>query len=329
MRNIIYCRVSSVGQEKGASIEAQFETCKKHLGNSPISNYIRETSSAFNEMPPYLDQISKNKNVRLVIYSIDRFSRNMNFATELFQRMLHNNCELVFVNENLVCNKSNPNTQRFTELLHQSYLESCAISRRVKHSFEFYKSKGYYTSSTPPYGYSLCQDSINPKFKRLVPNENFKVIKFIYMCRTVGASVSEINSILGCDEGLDVCYDNKPIEHLLYPITYREISRYLNDVEIPYRDGKRWTSRNVSTVYHRYQNEQNEQNEKNVNDFVDLDEDSEDTQDTEDSDDSDDTQDTEDSDEEMSTYGSSSQGSPQIVPQPKRKLPRKILHKKL
>lgn len=197
---IIYCRVSSASQTNGISLSAQQEACMAYLGAEKFTNVvtIQEIGSARSDaVPPLLKTLISKRNTTIVFYSVDRFSRNLNWGPTNLNNMIKNNNTIIFVRELLILNKdATEGMAKFMEALTAAKNESDAIADRVRLSISAYKAQGFHVGSVP-YGYSTQPDSNNPNRKRLVRNTDEQaVISFIDLASTPGTSVAELNSAL-------------------------------------------------------------------------------------------------------------------------------------
>ena len=84
-RGIIYCRVSSIEQVDGTSLESQERVCKEYaerLGIEVLEVFVDKGESAKTaDRPQFLKAISmcsqkKHKVDSFIVYKLDRFARN-------------------------------------------------------------------------------------------------------------------------------------------------------------------------------------------------------------------------------------------------------------
>ena len=276
MKTTIYCRISSLNQTQGVSLEAQLEECNQvlHFNKQTADSVVQEVCSAYESTPPLLAILTRKRNHRVVFHAVDRFSRNVLNGVENAKQMLKYHCELIFVRERLVVRKTEgAEWLRLMSLITQAEAESKAISLRVKSTISFLKKHGYQHSSHVPYGFSAMPDPAKPHLNRLHPNttEN-AIVKFIVLCRTKGSSIGDINKALR--EFSPSAYKNPiviewtdkgettALSFLKYAMSYDDIAYFLNEYGMVYR-GKKWDSSNVSSVYRRFfkRNDADEVNE--------------------------------------------------------------------
>lgn len=256
MRTIIYCRISSIGQTEGVSLDAQLDQCKQLCVSNRIENttHVQEVSSAYSSTPPILDTISKYRNTRVVFYAVDRFSRNVQNGINMAEAMLKNKCVLVFAREQLVVNSVDSLLwSTFVAAMRQAETESKAISQRVKGAITYLKRHGYHASGHIPYGYSVVPDADKPNRKRLVENpDEQKVLTFIRLCITRGSLVSEINDALKVinPRADSIVIEHRdefePLKRLAEGMQMTDIAYFLE--KSTYR-GKPWTAARVSSAW--------------------------------------------------------------------------------
>jgi len=272
MLTIIYSRVSTADQVDGVSLQAQASSCSNFCLHNDIGTplVIQEISSAYNNIPPQLLALQYKRNCRIVFYSVDRFSRYYDLGLKFALHLLHRGCRLVFLREELCLDKSSiktPDFELFKIKLIMAQSESDNIGARVKASREWMTKNEYFIGSTPPYGYTLVPDLVNPKFNRLKEHHSeYWIINFIKMCRTKDVPVDNINKQINdlCnstktppfvytfeyrftknDKKIVSEYTNEnvtpqeltqgrvcPLKKLKYPLTYKEIAYILNECNV-------------------------------------------------------------------------------------------------
>ena len=258
MRTFIYNRISSEGQKDGVSLDVQLDICKRacvknNLGQGTV---IQEIHSAFKQTPPLLLSLLGKKKSRIVCYSVDRFSRNMNNGLANAQKLIKAGCVLVFIREKLIVDRaSGPMWLNFVKALSQAEAESQAISDRVKGAVRYLKKNGFHLGKIAPYGSCIVADG---KRRRLMPvKEEEHVIKFIQLCRTKSANVSEIKATLAKfapsakKDPLEFTHKDNPdvlMKRLKYAMLYGDIAYFLNEYGSTFRE-KKWTAQTVTKVY--------------------------------------------------------------------------------
>jgi DNA invertase Pin-like site-specific DNA recombinase len=280
MKTTIYCRISSIGQAEGVSLDAQLDECKRALAANKVTDavFVQEVCSAYENTPPLLGIVARKRNHRVVFYAVDRFARNVLNGVENARTMLKNKCELIFIRDRLVVRQAaGAEWLRLVQLITQSEAESKAISARVTGAIAYLKRNGYQYSGHVPFGFDSVQDEAKPNRKRLrVNKDEDHVLKFIVLCRTKGAKVSDVNKALvriapaaaqdpivleWSDKGV-----TKKLKELKYEMSYEDIAFFLNDHGLEYR-GKEWTVASVSAVHLRLK-KRKRQDEMDVDDVA-------------------------------------------------------------
>jgi len=249
---IIYCRVSTPTQ----SLEAQEFACKEYCNNNNynIIKIIHEIGSAYKNIKLYKleDLIKNNTNKILLIYSIDRFSRNLTKCNELLELIKQNNLILKSAKEEI--NLTTPlGRHTFRNYVSQAQFESEIISERIKNTLNYKKI------NTPKYGYYIKNDkmiinkeeqSIN-KFILNTYNQSLSSIKFtnhlFHLLNLLKKDKSEYINVefLNNDKIIDI---NKPIK-----ITSCILSNILNEYNILNRN-KIWKDINIRNIYNEFNN---------------------------------------------------------------------------
>lgn len=249
---IIYCRVST----KNQSLEAQEFSCKDYCQNNNynILKIIHEVGSAYKNIKLYkLENIIKNNcNKILLIYSIDRFSRNLTKCDELLQLINKNKIILKSVKEEI--DLSTPlGRHNFRNYVSQAQFESELISERIKNTLNYKKI------NTPKYGYHIKNNEtiINKEEKAILTfiynnynkkinsydftNNLFKLFKILKKDKLDYVIVDFYN-------GEDIIENNKPIN-----ITSGILSNILNEYDVLIRN-KKWSEYKIRNIYNNFIN---------------------------------------------------------------------------
>jgi DNA invertase Pin-like site-specific DNA recombinase len=253
---IIYIRVSTMNQSVGAQQYACVEFCNKYFLNikeiaiEKVSAYTGKKQNALN----YL--INKYENINLIVFSVDRFSRKNENATEFIDVMDYKKINLIAVKDNINLNTAFGKFE-FRRLLNMAQYESELISERVKHSVKYRKENGIHIGRIP-YGYN----KIN---KKLVKNSlEREVIKFIIKnvkTKTTSAKLSSALYILmtkiymNLNDFTPILFtkEDNQFEYKAFKedeplkITYSSMAEILNDYNIKNK-GKKWTVCSIQTV---------------------------------------------------------------------------------
>lgn len=253
MRNIIYCRVSSLKPTSFSFIN-QEEECTKYckLNHLRIHQVQKEHISGFGKQKSLEQLILKNKNVNLIIYNVSRFSRHQLFGLDLLKRCNKNNINIHFVKENIkFIAKEDVDGNKILKELGSSEEEWHTIRNTTIKSITSRRKKGMVLGNVP-FGF----DNVN---KKLVTNNDFNAIRFIIGLRNGVKTTVEMKEILKklspnyntlqyCDVDGNVIskFDNT------FTLSFKDIAIILNEYNIC---GKRWIKSRVKYLYDKYCND--------------------------------------------------------------------------
>lgn len=252
MNTIIYCRISSNDQ----SLEAQEHECIKYCQekNLHIIDIIHEIASSYKNKQSKLKQlINENNNINIVIYSIDRFSRDPVVADQLLNKMEQNKITLLSVKEQLDLNTPIGKHQFRTHVSY-SRLESEMISQRVKTNIKYKRDHDMFIGQAP-YGYQVVEN-------KKVPNPiEQHVIKFIINNYNKQLTSVEFTARLyklldlhqkPSDSYVSIVFDDhngeQIAENIKVMITPEMLGDILNEYEILKRN-KFWNTNKIRNVF--------------------------------------------------------------------------------
>jgi DNA invertase Pin-like site-specific DNA recombinase len=88
----IYCRVSSVRQIDGVSMEVQEDVLTKTVKTLGLNvlHIQKVISSAYTSVPKEFEMYYKLSNKKLFVYSVDRYSRNVEYGLESARKLIKN-----------------------------------------------------------------------------------------------------------------------------------------------------------------------------------------------------------------------------------------------
>ena len=253
---IIYIRVSTMDQSVGAQQYSCVEFCNKFFLNireiaiEKVSAYKGKKQNALNDI------INKYENINLIVFSVDRFSRKNENATEFIDKMNLKKINLIAVKDNINLNTAFGKFE-FRRLLNMSQYEAELISERVKNSVKYRKENGIHIGRIP-YGYNkidkkLVKNSLEQEvIKFIIKNvktksTSAKLSSALYNLMTkINMNVNDFTPILFTKEDNQFEYKAfKEHEHL--KITYSSMAEILNDYNIKNKE-KKWTVSAVQTI---------------------------------------------------------------------------------
>jgi DNA invertase Pin-like site-specific DNA recombinase len=260
---IIYSRVSTTNQLYNSStmntissIETQNKVCSDYCkrNNYKVVGNVNEVSSAYNKIPAKLKNLISIDNLdkTIVIYAIDRFSRNVLIGSLLLEEAKKYNITIEFVADNFTTENDRHILQIKGEILRAEH-ESRIIGSRIKARNEIKRSKGWIFGAVAKYGNKFVMRN---GIRKLTKNAHEqKVIKFI-LCAAKEFKLSSLNRCLRTIKGSNVepieIYDNEDnvINDNLYneKLTTKNIVELLNTYEIFNRNDKPWTTTAINRV---------------------------------------------------------------------------------
>jgi DNA invertase Pin-like site-specific DNA recombinase len=168
---IIYCRVSTQTQD----LEAQLHACKEYCSKFKLNviAIVTEKCSAYkSQQSKLLDIITKNNNINIVIYSVDRFSRNTQTCDDFIDLMQQNQIDLKCVKEYINIDTAY-GKHNFRQMVSAAQYESELIGERVKNNIKYKRDNNIHIGKAP-FGYFINDNRVLQK-----NNEEQAIIKFI------------------------------------------------------------------------------------------------------------------------------------------------------
>lgn len=266
---VIYTRISTNNNSKEEELKLnnQLNNCYNFCKNRNINvtNIIKERGSSWKNNRQYKlnDLIINNRNINIIINSIDRFSRYSNIGYKWLENAKNNNICIYFVEEGL-----NTDIVRNLILIKQKILmaeeESNSMSERIKLSIKSRRKKGELFGPIP-YG----KKSIKKKNKKIYVDNKLEIdiIRFIIYARNDVFRFSLLNKYLndikpGNDDpiiGNGFSYSNS---NECKKLSYTNIAIILNSYDI-YKRGKKWTGNSIRKICFDY-NRNNSMNNINT-----------------------------------------------------------------
>lgn len=165
---VIYARYSSDSQTE-QSIEGQLRVCKDFAERNNIAiinTYIDRAMTGTNDNRPDFQRMIKDSNKRLwdyvIVYKLDRFSRNKYEATIHKHTLSNNGVKLLSAMENIPDTPEGIILESLLEGMNQYY--SAELSQKVHRGLKESYLKGQFTGGVQLYGYDVVE-------KRNVINE--------------------------------------------------------------------------------------------------------------------------------------------------------------
>lgn len=206
---VIFARVSSEKQEKGASIDAQKESVYEYCKNKSlkiIKEFIITESTIRGERKQYKEMLkfvaSRTKKTAIVVNCVDRLQRSYKDTPILDDLRKKGLIEVHFLKENLILSKDSRGIDilfwNMCVLMANSYILS--LSDNVRRSLEYNWSQGKW-QSLAPIGY-LNQKDKHGKSIIVIDEERAPIIKRLFEEYATGLHTAQSLLILACKLGL-------------------------------------------------------------------------------------------------------------------------------
>ena len=165
---VIYARYSSDNQTE-QSIEGQLRVCNDYAARNDITildTYIDRAMTGTNDNRPDFQRMIKDSNQKLwdyvIVYKLDRFSRNKYEATIHKHTLANNGTKLISAMENIPDTPEGIILESLLEGMNQYY--SAELAQKVQRGLKESYLKGQFTGGNQIYGYDVVD-------KRNVINE--------------------------------------------------------------------------------------------------------------------------------------------------------------
>ena len=198
----LYARYSS-HKQNATSIEAQIleiTAFAERLGYNIVEQYIdMAISGKSDDRPEFLRMIedsSKGKFSRILVYSLDRFARNRYDSARYKAKLKKNGVKVLSAKENISDDPAGIVMEGVLESMAEYY--SAELSQKVNRNMLLNAEKGLYNGGFVPLGYRVIeQDFDTYKKKKLVIDENTApIVQAIFKMRANDIPVVEIIDFL-------------------------------------------------------------------------------------------------------------------------------------
>ncbi len=202
---VIYARYSCDAQTE-QSIEGQLRVCEDYAKNNDIlilDTYIDRAMTGTNDMRPDFQRMirdgSKRQWTYVLVYKLDRFSRNKYEATMHKHTLKNNGVKVLSAMENIPDSPEGIILESLLEGMNQYY--SAELAQKVRRGMKETRLKGNYQGGALPYGY-VAQDK-----KVIIDEEKAEVVRFIFEQYAKGVFVKDIIATLTAN---GILYRGKP-----------------------------------------------------------------------------------------------------------------------
>lgn len=202
---VIYARYSSDSQSE-QSIEGQLRVCNEYAKNNDIlilNTYIDRAMTGTNDNRPDFQRMIKDSSKKewdfVIVYKLDRFSRNKYEATIHKKTLKDNGVKVLSAMENIPDSPEGIILESLLEGMNQYY--SAELAQKVSRGMRETRLKGYFQGGPLPYGYKLNGRKV------VIDETTAEIVRFIYEQYSLGKTVKEIISNL---TATNILYKNKP-----------------------------------------------------------------------------------------------------------------------
>ena len=191
---VIYARYSCDAQSE-QSIEGQLRVCEDYAKTHDIlilDTYIDRAMSGTNDMRPDFQRMIRDSAKRqwsyVLVYKLDRFSRNKYEATIHKNTLKNNGVKVVSAMENIPDSPEGIILESLLEGMNQYY--SAELAQKVRRGMRETRLKGNYQGGALPYGYMASDRKV------VIDEEKAEIVRFMFDQYAKGVTVKEIIATL-------------------------------------------------------------------------------------------------------------------------------------
>ena len=187
---VVYARYSSDNQTE-QSIEGQLRVCEQYAKNNDIlilDTYIDRAMTGTNDNRPDFQRMIKDSEKHewqyILVYKIDRFSRNKYEIAKYKKILKDNGVKLLSAMENIPDTPEGIILESLLEGMAEYY--SAELSQKIRRGMNETRLKGNFSGGQLLYGYKLENRKI------FIDEEQAQVVKYIYEQYALGTYVKDI-----------------------------------------------------------------------------------------------------------------------------------------
>ncbi len=187
---VIYARYSSDSQTE-QSIEGQLHVCEEYAKKNDyliVDTYIDRAMTGTNDNRPAFRQMIKASAKKtfdfVIVYKLDRFSRNKFEMTMHRHTLKENGVKLLSAMENIPDTPEGIILESLLEGMNQYYSEE--LSQKVRRGMRETRQKGLYQGGGLPYGYKVDGRKI------VIDEESAEVVRYIFSQYSIGVYAKDI-----------------------------------------------------------------------------------------------------------------------------------------
>ena len=215
---VVYARYSCDAQTE-QSIEGQLSVCQDFAKRNDmviVNTYIDRAMTGTNDMRPQFRQMladsAKKEWDVVLVYKLDRFSRDKYEATVHKRTLKNNGVKVVSAMENIPDTPEGIILEALLEGMNQYY--SMELAQKVKRGMRETRKKGNFQGGKPPYGYYVQDKKVH------IHESRAEVVRYIFEEFTRGVTAREIIETL-TERG--ELYNGKPfVLNTIYGILHNE-----------------------------------------------------------------------------------------------------------
>ncbi len=187
---VIYARYSSDSQTE-QSIEGQLRVCQEFAQRSDmviVDTYIDRAMTGTNDNRPAFRKMIKDSSKQgfnfVIVYKLDRFSRNKFEMTMHKHTLKENGVKLVSAMENIPDTPEGIILESLLEGMNQYYSEE--LSQKVRRGMNETRHKGNFTGGTIIFGYKVINHKV------VIDEPQAEIVRYIYEQYAMGVYVKDI-----------------------------------------------------------------------------------------------------------------------------------------
>lgn len=250
----IYCR-QSVDKKDSISVESQEERCRNFINAKPtkeqIEVYTDKGYSGKNTNRPefkrLLDDLENDRLCMIVVYRLDRISRNVKDFCLMYDTFKAHNAQFCSITESF--DTTTPTGEGMLQVsMVFAEMERKGIQQRVTDNYyDRIKRDGRWAGGPAPYGFDIARTTDN--IPTLVTNDNIKAVKYMFRQYAKAPSTS-LRKI--CNDLKELGYkskrsnggwDNVTVARILsnpaYAVADERLQKYYSIKQIPCLNGDR------------------------------------------------------------------------------------------
>ena len=187
---VIYARYSSDSQTE-QSIDGQLRVCEEYAKKNNIlivQTYIDRAMTGTNDKRPDFQQMLKDSYKKqwdyVLVYKLDRFSRNKYESVVHKKTLKENGVKLISAMENIPDSPEGIILESLLEGMNQYY--SAELAQKIKRGMHETRLKGLFQGGALAYGYKVEERKI------IIDLESANVVKYIFEQYDLGMYASDI-----------------------------------------------------------------------------------------------------------------------------------------